>query len=128
MENYLQFPGAVENDQEVKRCSWKNCYFVEVVRWNQEEEKRHHHQGGDGGEDGDEGVWFWRMTNHQVVLPLEKRREGRRRRRWRNSTPRKRRNSTPRKRCNSTPWRRGSSPFDGVGWEKKKKKEIPLEL
>ena len=54
MENYLQFPGAVENDQEVKRCSWKNCYFVEVVRWNQEEEKRHHHQGGDGEEEGGE--------------------------------------------------------------------------
>ena len=54
LENYFQFPGAVENDQEVKRCSWKNCYFVEVVRWNQEEEKRHHHQGGDGGEEGGE--------------------------------------------------------------------------
>ena len=43
-------------------------------------------------------------------------------------TPRMMRNSTPKKRWNSTPWKRGSSLFDGVGWEKKKKKEIPLEL
>ena len=67
--------------------------------------------------------WLWRMTNHQVVLSLEKRRGGRRRRRRRSSTPRKRRNSTPRKRRNSTPRKRGSSLFDGVGWEKKKKKK-----
>ena len=30
LENYFQFPGAVENDQEVKRFSWKNCY---LWRW-----------------------------------------------------------------------------------------------
>ena len=54
MENYLQFPGAVENDQEVKRFSWKKLLLVEVVRWNQEEEKRHHHLGGEGGEEGGE--------------------------------------------------------------------------
>ena len=52
------------------------------------------------------------MTNHQVALPLEKRREGRRSRRWRSATPRK----------------RGNSAFGGAGWEKQKKKKVPLEL
>ena len=52
------------------------------------------------------------MTNYQVALPLEKRREGRRNRRWRSATPIKRR----------------SSAFGGAGWKKQKKKEVPLEL
>ena len=52
------------------------------------------------------------MANYQVALPLEKRREGRRSRRWRSSTPRK----------------SGNSTFGGAGWEKQKKKKVPLEL
>ena len=61
----------------------------------------------------------------QVVVVKEETSDGEKKGR---PTPMVMRNSTPKKRWNPTPWKRGSSLFDGVGWEKKKKKEIPLEL
>ena len=65
------------------------------------------------------------MFVFQVVVVKEETSDGEKKGR---PTPMVMRNSTPKKRWNSTPWKRGSSLFDGVGWEKKKKKEIPLEL
>ena len=65
------------------------------------------------------------MFVFQVVVVKEETSDGEKKGR---PTPMVMRNSTPKKRWNPTPWKRGSSLFDGVGWEKKKKKEIPLEL